>query len=94
MIYTRKNRVKIAGVIASGILLMQTASAFDLGGIKPVNPLDTNLGTYQEVVNQPSYVLKKGTLSRNAIKNHYTIAMEKFMQSNVRSSYQDFKMLI
>ncbi|MDE6138243.1 MAG: tetratricopeptide repeat protein, partial [Candidatus Gastranaerophilales bacterium] len=42
----------------------------------------------------PSYELKRGTLTRNAIKNQYTIAMDKFMQSNVRSSYQDFKILI
>lgn len=78
----------------TSMMFMQSVAALDLGGIKPVNPLDVQPGTYQEVVNQPSYVLKKGTLSRNAIKNHYTIAMEKFMQSNVRSSYQDFKMLI
>ena len=78
----------------TSMMFMQSAAALDLGGIKPINPLDVKPGTYQEVVNQPSYVLKKGTLSRNAIKNHYTIAMEKFMQSNVRSSYQDFKMLI
>lgn len=65
-----------------------------MGILKPVNPLDNNPATYQEVVNQPSYELKRGTLTRNAIKNQYTIAMDKFMQSNVRSSYQDFKVLI
>lgn len=68
--------------------------AFDFGNIKPVNPLDNNPGTYQEVINQPSFELKKGSLTKNSIKNQYTIAMDKFMQSNVRSSYQDFKMLI
>lgn len=68
--------------------------AIDFGSIKPVNPLDNNPKTYQEVVNQPTYELKRGTLTRNAIKNQYTIAMDKFIQSNVRSSYQDFKMLI
>lgn len=73
---------------------INSAMAFDLSNIKPVNPLDNNPATYQEVVNQPSYELKRGTLTRNAIKNQYTIAMDKFMQSNVRSSYQDFKMLI
>ena len=76
---------------------VNSAVAFDLGNLKPVNPLDNNPTTYQEVVNQPSYELKelkRGTLTRNAIKNQYTIAMNKFMQANVRSSYRDFKMLI
>ena len=50
----------------SAFMLTQSAFAFDIGGIKPINPLDAKGGTYQEVVNQPSYVLKKGTLSRNA----------------------------
>lgn len=68
--------------------------AFELNGITPVNPLDNNPSTYQEVINQPSYELKRGTLTRNAVKNQYTIAMDKFMQSNVRSSYQDFRNLI
>lgn len=71
--------------------------AFDLGKIKPVNPLDNNPTTYQAVINQPSYELKelkRGTLTKNAIKNQYTIAMDKFMQTNIRSSYYDFKMLI
>ena len=85
-------------IIAVSILIssfsLNSALAFDMGILKPVNPLDNNPATYQEVVNQPSYELKRGTLTRNAIKNQYTIAMDKFMQSNVRSSYQDFKVLI
>lgn len=85
-------------IIAVSILIssfsLNSALAFDMGILKPVNPLDNNPATYQEVVNQPSFELKRGTLTRNAIKNQYTIAMDKFMQSNVRSSYQDFKILI
>lgn len=68
--------------------------AINMNGIAPVNPLDANPSTYQEQVNLPSFELKKGSLTRNAIKNQYTIAMDKFMQANVRSSYQDFRMLI
>ncbi len=68
--------------------------AFDMNGLKPINPLDNNPETYQEVIDQPSFELKKGSLTRNSIKNQYTIAMDKFMQNNVRSSYQDFKVLI
>lgn len=83
-----------APILAILFLLNSSVFALDLSDVKPVNPLADNKNTYQEKVNQPSYVLRKGTLTRNAIKNHYTIAMEKFMQSNVRSSYQDFKVLI
>lgn len=68
--------------------------AIDMNGIRPVNPLDNNPTTYQEVISQPAYDLKRGSLTKNSIKNQYTIAMDKFMQSNVRSSYQDFKVLI
>lgn len=68
--------------------------ALDLKGISPVNPLENNPETYQEVINQPSFELKRVSLTRNSIKNQYSIAMDKFMQSNVRSSYQDFKVLI
>ncbi len=67
--------------------------AIDITGLRPVNPLESS-STYHQVVNQPSFELKRGSLTRNAIKNQYTIAMDKFMQSNVRSSYRDFKMLI
>jgi len=75
-------------------ILSGPSFAFDFTKLKPVNPLDNNPKTYQEVVNQPSYELKRGTLTKNAIRNQYTIAMDKFMQSNVRSSYRDFKILI
>jgi tetratricopeptide (TPR) repeat protein len=73
-------------------LASNTALAIDVGGLRPVNPLE-NTG-YQEVVNRSSFELKRGTLTRNSVRNQYTIAMDKFMQANVRSSYNDFKMLI
>ena len=73
---------------------LQPAFAIDFGTIKPVNPLENNPSTYMETISQPTYDLKRGTLTKNSIKNQYTIAMDKFMQSNVRSSYQDFRMLI
>ena len=38
--------------------------------------------------------LKRATLSKNDLKNQYVIAMDKFRQSNVRSSYNDFKLII
>lgn len=69
-------------------------SAFDMGGIAPVNPLELKKDTYHQTVEIPTYSLKRGTLTRNAVKNQYTIAMDKFMQSNIRTAYQDFKILI
>ncbi len=75
-------------------LAVNPVLAIDLKGVIPINPLENNPSTYQEVVNQPSYELKRVTLTKNAIKNQYSIALDKFMQSNVRSSYQDFKILI
>ncbi len=75
-------------------LSCNSALAIDIGGLRPVNPLEGSPSAYQQVVNQPSFELKRGSLTRNAIKNQYTIAMDKFMQSNVRSSYRDFKLLI
>ena len=87
----------IFSYILISLLFTESAFAIDFANIKPVNPLDNNPSTYQEVVNQPSYELKelkRSTLTKNAIKNQYTIAMDKFMQANVRSSYYDFKMLI
>ncbi len=83
----------IASILLSS-LIINPVIAFDIGVLKPVNPLDNNSTSYQEVINQPSLELKRGTLTKNAIKNQYTIAMDKFMQSNIRSSYQDFKILI
>lgn len=68
--------------------------AIDMSGINFVNPLDNNPTTYQEDIGQPSFELKKMSLTKNSVKNQYSIAMDKFMQSNVRSSYQDFRILI
>ena len=85
---------KVISVCMITSLCFNSALALDLKDIKPINPLENNVGTYNEVVNQPSFMLKRGTLTKNAIKNQYTIAMDKFIQSNVRASYQDFKVLI
>ena len=96
VVFVRINKMKNKFIISICLssILSNSAFAFDFNVLKPVNPLDNNPKTYQEVVNQPSFELKRGTLTKNAIRNQYTIAMDKFMQSNVRSSYRDFKMLI
>jgi tetratricopeptide (TPR) repeat protein len=70
-----------------------TVFAIDVAGLKPVNPLDKTTA-YQEELNHSTFEIKRGTLTKNSIRNQYTIAMDKFMQTNVRSSYKDFKLLI
>ena len=70
------------------------AYCLDFRGINPVDPLDNNPQTYIAEPINPAYKIKRATLTRNSIKNQYTIAMNKFMQSNVRSSYMDFRNLI
>lgn len=37
---------------------------------------------------------QKAVLTQNAIHNQYEIALQRFMQANVKSAYMDFKMLI
>ena len=76
------------------MLLSTPAFALDMKGIAPVNPLDNTANSYKNEVIIPSFELKKATLTKNSIKNQYTIAMDKFTKSNVRSSYSDFKVLI
>lgn len=38
--------------------------------------------------------VKKAVLTHNSLHNQYVFAFDRFMQSNVKSSYNDFKMLI
>ena len=75
-------------------MLNNSCFALDFGNISPINPLDKNANAVQEVVQIPAFDLKRATLTRNDIKNQYTIAMDKFINSNIRASYEDFKILI
>ena len=59
--------------------------------IQPVNPV-SNLYLIPE--NTASSPPKRAVLSKNDVKNQYTIAFERFMQSNVKAAYSDFKILI
>lgn len=58
--------------------------------IQPANPLEVQTAPINTVVIPP----KKATLTHNDIHNQYLIAFDRFMQSNVKSSYMDFKILI
>lgn len=65
------------------------ADGFSL--IKFANPLDFSTET---PMNTTVDLPKKVTLTHNDIHNHYVIALDRFMQSNVKSSYADFKILL
>ncbi len=64
------------------------ADGFD--SIKPANPFGPNSAP----VNTIAMPIKKATLTHNSIHNQYVIAFDRFMQSNVRSAYINFKILI
>ena len=64
------------------------AEGFDT--IQPANPLSTE----PLPVNTIAIPLKKATLTHNSLHNQYVIAFNRFMQSNVKSAYTDFKILI
>lgn len=76
------------------IMLSMTAGsahAVDINDlIKPANPLESPVPVEQEIIRAP----KKATLTRNDIHNQYAIALNRFIQSNIKSSYSDFKILI
>lgn len=61
---------------------------FDL--IQPANPLAPR----EIQANTIALPIKKATLTHNSIHNQYVIAFDRFMQSNVKSAYIDFKNLI
>ena len=75
------------------IIAFTTTCAFAQGGydaIQPANPLSP-----QEMpVNTIALPIKKATLTHNSVHNQYVIAFDRFMQSNVKSAYMDFKILI
>ena len=72
------------------ILFAQTANADGFDQIPAVNPLMP-----QPVpANTIALPVKKVTLTHNNVHNVYALAFERFMQSNVKSAYNDFKVLI
>ncbi len=69
------------------------AEASMLDYISPVDPTETH-----PVKNNTEFLYEvktqKAKLTQNDIHNHYEIAMQRFMQCNVKSAYMDFKLLI
>ena len=58
--------------------------------IQPANPFAPKPIS----VNTIALPVKKATLTHNSVHNQYVIAFDRFVQSNVRSAYSDFKILI
>ena len=69
---------------------LHPVAAFELP-LQPVNPVNTTDLMPKNTISVPP---KRATLSKNDIKNQYVIALDRFMQSNVKASYYDFKVLI
>lgn len=82
------------GLCITTALILTTTAAFASGfdAIKPANPLDVPQTKTEEIININTP--QKATLTKNDVHNHYAIALERFIQCNVRSSYADFRILI
>ena len=61
-----------------------------LENLTPVDPASVPMQNNIDEILIP----KKAKLTQNDIHNHYAIAMQRFMQCNVKSAYMDFKILI
>ncbi len=74
-------------LILSGAL---SAVAADFDQIAPINPLEVRTVPQSMVITAP----KRATLTHNDIHNQYAIAFDRFVQSNVKSAYTNFRILI
>ena len=83
-----KNKLFYTVVLIACMSTPVLGEGFDT--IQPANPYSP-----QPIpVNTIAIPVKKATLTHNSVHNQYVIAFDRFMQSNVKSSYMDFKNLI
>lgn len=81
---------KLASTIVITVCLSAPVLGEGFDAIQPANPF-----VPQPIpVNTIAIPLKKATLTHNSVHNQYVIAFDRFMQSNVKSAYMDFKVLI
>ena len=72
---------------------VQAQSPYD--AIKPANPVYNSAPhAYVTPVDFSYFEIKKVTLSKNDVYNQYAIGLNRFMQSNVKSAYSDFQLMI
>lgn len=81
---------KIFSTFSIIVFLSSASFAEGLDLIQPANPLSP----MPLPANTIALPLKKATLTHNSTHNQYVIAFDRFMQSNVKSAYNDFKILI
>ena len=83
-----KNKLFYTVFLVACLTVPALGEGFD--AIQPANPYSP-----QPIpVNTIAIPIKKATLTHNSLHNQYVIAFNRFMQSNVKSSYMDFKNLI
>lgn len=85
-----KNNIKVMLVITGmcmGCAAVQAENPY--ARIQPANPLNKQ-PSHNFIFLEP----QKATLTKNDIYNQYAIGLNRFMQSNVRSAYADFNVLI
>lgn len=90
-----KFKNKIYWLLIATTFISINAHAAMIDYISPAEP--NHQETIQNTVPSkliPQNNTQKARLTRNDIANHYEIAMQRFMQTNVKSSYMDFKLLI
>ncbi|MDR1168351.1 MAG: tetratricopeptide repeat protein [Heliobacteriaceae bacterium] len=75
-------------VVALSALNVSAADLYDR--IEPVNPLEIRTAPDTMVISVP----KRAALTHNDVHNHYAIAFDRFVQSNVKSAYSNFRVLI
>lgn len=82
--------LKSGCILLFAILLTSPAFAEGFDGIQPASPFAPK----PMPANTIALPIKKATLTHNSTHNQYVIAFNRFMQSNVKSAYADFKILI
>lgn len=80
----------IASILSILCLLTAYSYADTFDSLSPVNPI----AEQPPQKNSIALSVKKATLTHNDIHNQYALALDRFMQSNVKSAYGDFKILI
>lgn len=82
---------KTVSLIALMLACPLGVQALDINDfIKPANPLEQT----QTTDTTPQFVKQKAVLTKNDIHNQYAIALNRYIQSNVKASYTDFMIMI
>ena len=79
---------KLFYIITIITFISSPALAVGFDSIAPASPFQPVQG------NSIAIPVKKATLTHNSIHNQYVIAFDRFIQSNVKAAYRDFKTLI